>query len=202
MGVDAGEISLLTEAKDYLKARYNKPGNVYLGVVSRIDSLVTGAVVFARTSKAAARLSEQFREGTPQKTYWAIVQPPLKPANGRCEDWLLKDEPNHCMRIARQSEPGALAAQLNYQTIAQRPPHSVLEIELLTGRKHQIRLQLAQRGSPILGDGKYGSRQLFPTGIALHSRQLILEHPISHDRISFTAPLPASWQAWQSLLPQ
>ena len=200
MGADAGADSLLVRAKEYLKEKYQKPGNVYLGVVSRIDALVTGVVVFARTSKAAARLSEQFREGSPQKTYLALVHPPLKQASGRCENWMIKDEANHRMRIARPNEAGAQRAELSYQVLASDKTVSAFEVQLLTGRKHQIRVQLAALGSPILGDVKYGSNQTFPSGIALHAKQLTIEHPVQKQPLTFTAPLPASWKTWKNLV--
>lgn len=193
MGVAAEQPSLLAAAKQYIKERYQKPGNVYLGAMSRLDAPVTGIVLFARTSKAAARLTEQFRSRTVDKTYWAIVagEPP---AEASCEDWLRKDERHRRMHLARQGEPGAQQARLGFRRLIRLPRHWILEISLETGRKHQIRLQLGERGFPILGDRKYGSLAAFPSGIALHARRLAFRHPTRGVPVELTAPLPKSWR--------
>jgi 23S rRNA pseudouridine1911/1915/1917 synthase len=202
MGVSDDKPSLLSYAKDYIKRRYNKPGNVYLGVMSRLDALVTGVVLFARTSKAAARLTEQFRTHAVEKTYWAIVEGPLEPAVGSFTDYLGKDDPHHCMRIVGPGLPGAKLANLTYRKLSDvqgRAPTegwSLVEIELKTGRKHQIRLQFAHRGHPVIGDRKYGSRKSFPLGIALHARRLVVAHPVKGEPIVLEAPLPDAWYSW------
>jgi 23S rRNA pseudouridine1911/1915/1917 synthase len=203
MGVGESEPSLWRRARAYLKAKYNKPGNVYLGVVSRVDAAVTGAVVFARTSKAAARLSEQFREADVGKVYWALVERPPDPVRGACTDWLLKDEPRRRMMLVAPTVPGAQEARLTYRSLETLEPGTLgagtlgsatlVEVRLETGRKHQIRVQLAARGWHVLGDVKYGARTRFPRGIALHARRLVLEHPVRHDRVDIVAPLPAYW---------
>lgn len=195
-GVAEGTPSLVTEIKRYLKAKYNKPGNVYLGVVSRLDASTTGVVVLARTSKAAARLSEQFREGTVEKTYWALVAPPPDPPTAELTDWLKKDEKLQRMSVVRKYTIGAQRAQLSYTTLQSAAGISLLSIDLETGRKHQIRLQLANLGSAILGDRKYGSRRQFTEGIALHARELQIAHPISKKPLRFVAPLPASFRKY------
>ena len=196
MGVSDDEPSVLAHAKDYIKLRYKKPGNVYLGVVSRVDALVTGVILFARTSKAAARLNEQFRTRAVEKTYWAVVEGIIDPPTGNYSDYLGKDEEHHRMHIVGATLPGAKQAKLTYQTLTAIRGHSLLEIGLQTGRKHQIRLQLAHHGHPILGDRKYGSEQKFPQGIALHSRRLVFSHPVKGDRIILEAPLPDAWHRW------
>jgi 23S rRNA pseudouridine1911/1915/1917 synthase len=195
MGVAEGERSLLTVAKQYVRRKYNKPGNVYLGVVSRLDSMVTGVVVFARTSKAAARLTEQFRSGDVDKIYWAIVAGTPRPVAANCEDWLRKDEARHRMVVSRAGETAAKLARLKYRTLEELDETSFLEVQLETGRKHQIRVQLAHRGHPVLGDRKYGSRASFPRGIALHSQRLSLTHPVRQTRLDFLAPLPDAWKS-------
>lgn len=192
-GAAAGQASLLELARQYIKRKYHKPGNVYLGTVSRIDAVVSGVVVFARTSKAAARLSEQFRDHTVSKLYWAVVSG--QPAESEtCVDWLVKDESRHRMTVADAQTAGAQLARLHY--LRRRPLAGgwLLEIELETGRKHQIRVQLAGRGLPIIGDDKYGSRQAFDGGIALHSRRLELRHPTRPETMTLVAPLPPSWR--------
>ncbi len=196
MGAAAGEPSLLNLARQYIKTRYAKPGNVYLGVVSRLDEPVSGVVLLARTSKAAARLNEQFRGRTVEKTYWAIVEGMIQPAAGRWEDRLAKDEQRRRMRPVADTETGQ-EARLEYRRLKRLPAGSLIEIALHTGRKHQIRVQFASHGWPILGDRKYGAVRPFPSGIALHSRRLAFDHPISKQRIEIEAPLPAVWRRFE-----
>jgi 23S rRNA pseudouridine1911/1915/1917 synthase len=194
MGVSDDRPSLLTVAKDYVRQKYNKPGNVYLGIVSRLDAPVTGVVLLARTSKAASRLSQQFRERDVGKIYWAVVEGPIEPGEGRLVDFLRKDERHRKMHVTGSSTPDAQRAELTYRVLKTDSSHSLLEVRPLTGRKHQIRLQLAHAGLPIVGDRKYGSTRPFATGIALHSRRLVIEHPVSKMQLEIEAPLPASWQ--------
>jgi 23S rRNA pseudouridine1911/1915/1917 synthase len=194
MGVAAGEPSLLTLAKDYLKKKYTKPGNVYLGVVSRLDEPVSGVVVFARTSKAAARLSEQFRSRSVEKIYWGVVEGRLEPPSGEWIDVVAKDETARRMRRVSAAAPEAREARLRYRRLKVLPAASLVEFELETGRKHQIRLQCSLHGHPILGDRKYGSTRPFPDGIALHARRLAFDHPITKARIELEASLPRSWR--------
>jgi len=200
MGVAPQRPSLLTLAKDYLKCRYGKPGNVYLGVVSRLDAPVTGVVLFARTSKAARRLTEQFRSGQVQKLYWAVVEGEVRPAQGQCLDWLVHDERHRRVHVVQGGRPGAQEARLNFRRLRTALGLSVLEIELHTGRKHQIRVQLAHRGFPVVGDRKYGSRRAFPAGIALHARRLVVVHPVRYEPVEFIAPLPPSWSSLGTLV--
>ena len=191
-GVVEGAASVVTAAKAYLKAKYQKPGNVYLGVVSRLDASVSGVLVIARTSKAAARLSDQFRERTAKKVYWAIVAEPPNPPAGERTDWLKKDEKHQKMAVVSRHTIGAQRASLAYRTVSKKSQAALVEIDLHTGRKHQIRVQLSHLGCPILGDHKYGSRRKLPGGIALHAHSLEIVHPVSKELLRFTAPLPAT----------
>lgn len=197
MGTAAGTKSMFTLAKEYLKWKYQKPGNVYLGVVSRLDSLVSGVLIFARTSKAAARLSEQFRDHKTQKTYWAIVEGTPDPKQGELVHWMSKDETRQKMVARSKKSPDSQEARLKYQTVRELPEGTLLEVELLTGRKHQIRVQLASTGHPILGDRKYGSETAFPAGIALHARILTIEHPTLKKPVTLNARLPKVWGKWK-----
>ena len=193
-GAAPGRVSVLDLARAYLKQKYDKPGNVYLGIVSRLDASSTGVLVLARTSKAAGRLAEQFRSGRVEKTYWAVVQGHPQPANGECVDWIMKDELRHRMIVTQPSHRLARQARLTYRTRVTLKRKTLLEIALQTGRKHQIRVQLAHRGHPILGDTKYGATTGFPAGIALHARRLVIEHPVRREPLVIEAPSPASWR--------
>ncbi len=198
MGVAEDEPSLLTLAKDYIRRKHAKPGNVYLGIVSRLDAPVTGVVLMARTSKAAARLTALFRERDVEKIYLALVEGRVDPAAGQLTHYLRKDERHRRMHVTGATMAGAQRAELEYRAI--KPSQHVaagtlLEIRLLTGRKHQIRVQLSDAGWPVVGDRKYGSTRKFPHGIALHSRRLTIEHPVRKTSLTVEAPLPASWSA-------
>ena len=196
MGVEAAKPSLLKAAKAYIGEKYQKPGKVYLGIVSRLDAPVTGIVIIARTSKAAGRLSEQFRDGNVDKSYLAIVDPgPVgNEENVECIHWIKKHERHRKVLVVGPTTPGAQEARLRYSVVGAQEDRRLLRIELLTGRKHQIRVQLAERGYPILGDRKYGSEESFPTGIALHAAELELEHPVRREPIRFECPTPKYWQ--------
>jgi 23S rRNA pseudouridine1911/1915/1917 synthase len=196
MGTPGDRPTLLSVAKEYVKDRYNKPGNVYLGVVSRLDAPVTGVVLLARTSKAAARLTEQFRTRAIEKSYWALVEGVVEPAAANLVDWLAQDERHRRMHVVGPTMPGAKEARLSYRRLSQVSGGSLLAVTLETGRKHQIRLQLAEHGHPIIGDLKYGSRRRFPSGIALHARWLAVSHPTTGERIEFEAPLPEAWRTF------
>jgi 23S rRNA pseudouridine1911/1915/1917 synthase len=196
MGVAAGKPSLLSLAKQYVKRRYRKPGNVYLGVVSRIDEPVSGVVLFARTSKAAARLSEQFRSRSVEKVYWAVIEGRPEPLSGEWADFMVKDEKQRRMVRTSPGAAGAQEARLAYRVVQPAADDWLIEIQPETGRKHQIRLQLSAHGYPILGDRKYGSRRSFPEGIALHARRLAFDHPVSKERMELTVPAPETWRRW------
>lgn len=190
--------------KDYLKEKYQKPGNVFLGVVHRLDKPVTGVLMFARTSKAAARLSEQFRENIIEKVYWAVVELEARvsergqkkelPLFGTLQDWLRKDEDEGRVVVTAANELGSQLAVLHYQTKATHNGLALLELRPQTGRKHQLRVQLAHHGSPIYGDAKYGSSHAFANGIGLHARALTFLHPIRLEPITLTAEIPRTWR--------
>lgn len=181
------------QLKEYLKKKYNKPGNVFLGVVHRLDKPVSGVLLFARTSKAAARLSEQFRTGTVQKTYWAIVTGEVHPPSGQLRHWLRKNESLRQVELVKEGSAGAVRAELTYSSLASRHGRTWLELRPRTGRRHQLRVQLAALGHPIIGDKLYGSRQPFQRALALHARSLQFEHPIRHEPLTLTAKLPPTW---------
>ncbi len=196
MGTPPGKQTLLSLAREYVKRRYDKPGNVYLGVMSRLDAPTTGVVLLARTSKAARRLTEQFRSRSVEKLYWALVEGHIQPKRGNCEDWVGQDERHRRMHIVGPTIPGAKQARLAYRRLQVIAEDSLLEVELETGRKHQIRLQLSDRGYPILGDRKYGSVRRWPLGIALHARRLVVQHPVRDERLELLAPLPDVWRSF------
>lgn len=197
MGVSTGETSLVTIAKHYLKKKYDKPGNVYLGVVSRLDSFVSGVTVLARTSKAAARLNDQFRQSLVEKTYWAIVPDNLPAEEGRLIDRLVKDDARRRMITVESNDnryEKGKEARLHYRVIGKQGDQCLLQINLETGRKHQIRVQLEAIGCPIVGDRKYNSPVRFRPGIALHSRRLKIIHPTLKKEMTFTSAPGDSWQ--------
>ena len=204
-GVPPGIPTLEAQAKDYLKTRYGKAGNVYLGIPHRLDRPVSGVVLFARSSKAARRLAEQFRERTVRKVYLALVEADarggLPPAEGVWEDWLLKVKEESRTEIVTPQTPGARQALLRFHRLEARADAALLEIEPETGRMHQIRVQASARGWPILGDAAYGSKRPFGPPvelardrvIALHAGSLTFLHPIRYEPLTVTAPLPAAW---------
>jgi 23S rRNA pseudouridine1911/1915/1917 synthase len=198
---DGNDQTIDQVAKLYLKEKYNKPGQVYLGIVHRLDKLTSGVLLFARTSKAAARLSEQFREGAVEKRYWAVTSTtPTDPTkwvwqtSGALDDWLWHDDEANRVRVVSQDTAGAKSARLLYEVKSQSTEMQRLELTPHTGRKHQIRVQLSSRGYPVLGDGKYGSLQTFGNFIALHARSLTVLHPITHEPIALTAEVPRNWK--------
>jgi 23S rRNA pseudouridine1911/1915/1917 synthase len=200
-GAPAGQPSLVTLAKQYVKHKYAKPGNVYLGVVSRLDTPVSGVVILARTSKAAKRLNEQFGSRTVRKVYWAVVEGTPKPAEAECTDWIWHDERHRRMQIVKNPIPGAQESKLFYRRLQATGGGWLVEVELLTGRKHQIRVQLACRGWPIVGDRQYGSLCKFAAGIALHARQLEIAHPVKGGVLKLVSQVPNSWSVFGDLKP-
>lgn len=199
-GDKTGDTPLSDFVKDWLKEKYNKPGNVYLGVVHRLDRPVSGVVLFAKTSKALPRLNKMFAEHNKvNKTYWAIVQNRPQEPQGTLTHWLTRQEKNNTARAYDREVPGSKKAVLDYELIASGDRYHLLEIHLHTGRHHQIRCQLAKIGCPIKGDLKYGAPRSNPDGsISLHARTLTLEHPVNHEIISVTAPVPDD-KLWQAL---
>lgn len=201
-GVPPGIPTLEAMVKSYLKTRYNKAGNVYLGIPHRLDRPVSGVVLFARSSKAAARLAEQFRERQVRKIYWALVEGDVQPEEGTWDDWLLKVQDEAVARVVSADTPGAREARLRYRVLERPSGCSLLEIEPETGRMHQIRVQAAARGWPVRGDVLYGAKMPFGTlaelprdrVIALHARSLTFLHPIRYEPVTVTAELPEDWR--------
>ena len=181
----SGESALEDQIKAFVKRRDAKPGDVFLGVVHRIDRPVSGAVLFAKTSKALTRLNEMIREGRIRKVYWALTERTPDPESGELRHYC--DGP----------KPGAKEARLRYETLGAGTNYTLVEVELLTGRHHQIRAQLSKIGCPIRGDLKYGARRSLPGGgISLHSRRAEFEHPVRREPVSVTAPAPADDNLW------
>ena len=199
--------SLEALVRAYLKEKYHKPGNVYLGVPHRIDRPVSGVVLFARQTTSARRLAEQFRDRQVRKLYWALVELPetgeLPPPQGTWEDWLIKVPGLARAERVEPGTPGAKQARLHFRRIESFPQAALLEIELETGRMHQVRVQAGSRGWPVLADEPYGGRLPFgpaqagpdPRAIGLHARTLIFLHPIRYEPVTVTAALPPAWQA-------
>lgn len=200
-GDKTGDEPLSETIKKYIKEKYNKPGDVYLGVTHRLDRPVSGVVLFARTSKALARLNEMFKTQQVKKTYWAIVK--NKPANpeGRLEHYLVRNEKQNKSYAHDKIVPNAKKAALKYKLIGQSDTFFLLEIELETGRHHQIRCQLAKMGCPIKGDLKYGFPRSNPNGgISLHARSVEFIHPVSKEQVSITAPVPEDEKLWEVII--
>lgn len=188
---DTGDLDLLSIWREFIRIRYSKPGNVFLGLVHRLDRPVSGLVVFARTSKAASRLSDQLRAQTIEKKYLALVEgrPEL---TGILEDHLLKK--GRRVKISRPDKKGAKKARLTYRTLAESGGRSLVEISLETGRSHQIRVQFASRGFPLVGDLKYGATSEFDgKNLALHAFSLSFDHPTRRERVQFYSALPPVW---------
>ena len=196
MGAAPGQPTAFELAVNDIRHRFQKPGRVFLGVVSRLDAMVTGVLVFARTSKASARLSEQFRLHQTEKKYLALVAPPPTTPAATLENWLRHNDAAKKVEVTAPHAPESREARLQYQLLTTCQQTALLRINLLTGRKHQIRVQLAAARHPILGDARYGSRHSFPCGIALHSESLTLQHPTTRQTLHFHAPLPDSWPPW------
>ncbi len=182
--------------KQYLRAKFDKPGNVFLGIVHRLDKPVSGVLLYARTSKAAARLSEQFREGTVEKVYWAVVEGDLARDAGTLEDWLRIDREAAAKRVevVAPHTAGARQALLHYQRRGRHGGLSLLEVRPQTGRTHQLRVQLAHHGHPIYGDARYGSVHTFGRAIGLHARSLTFLHPVRYEPVTLTAEVPREWR--------
>ena len=197
-GDKTGDIPLSETVAAYLKEKYSKPGNVFVGVPHRLDRPVSGVVVLAKTSKALARLNEMFRVGSVDKRYLAIVKNKPKESEGRLENWLVRNEKQNRSYAYDHEVPNSKQAVLNYRLVASSVNYHLIEVELLTGRHHQIRCQLAKMGCPIKGDLKYGAEHSNPDGsISLHAFHVIFEHPVSHEMIDVKAPLPQD-SLWQS----
>lgn len=199
-GDKTGDTPLSETVKAYIKEKYHKPGEVFLGVTHRLDRPTSGVVLFARTSKALARLNEMFKSHEQiKKTYWAIVQGAPKQSEARLENWLVKNESQNKSYITKPHAKDAKQAILNYKTLVRGENYTLLEVDLETGRHHQIRCQLAAIGCPIKGDLKYGAKRSNPDGgICLHARQIAFIHPVTKEPICITAPTPED-SLWQQL---
>lgn len=198
-GDKTGDVPLSETVKQYIKDKYQKPGAVFLGVTHRLDRPVSGLVVFARTSKALTRLNNMFRNGEVHKTYWAIVQSPPHSQEGTLRHWLVRNERQNKSYAHDHEVPDSKEAVLKYRLMGQSERYWLLEVNLLTGRHHQIRCQLAAMGSPIKGDLKYGARRSNPDGsISLLARRIEFVHPVSKESIVVESPLPAD-RLWQSI---
>ncbi|MDE6002214.1 MAG: RluA family pseudouridine synthase [Prevotella sp.] len=198
-GDKTGDVPLSETVKQYIKDKYQKPGAVFLGVTHRLDRPVSGLVVFARTSKALTRLNNMFRNGDVHKTYWAIVQNPPQSQEGTLRHWLVRNERQNKSYAYDHEVPNSKEAVLKYRLVWQTERYWLLEVNLLTGRHHQIRCQLAAMGCPIKGDLKYGARRSNPDGsISLLARRIEFVHPVSKESIVVESPLPAD-RLWQSI---
>lgn len=196
-GDKTGDEPLSETVKRYIKEKYGKPGEVFLGVVHRLDRPVSGLVVFARTSKALTRLNKMFAEGDVHKTYWAITKNTPKEPEGTLTHWIVRNEQQNKSYAYDKEKPHAKKAILHYRVIGHSDNYSLIEVRLLTGRHHQIRCQLAAMGCPIKGDLKYGAPRSNPDGsISLLSRRMEFVHPVSKENICVEAPLPDDplWQ--------
>jgi len=224
-GDKTGDMPLSEMVKAYIKEKYDKPGEVFLGVTHRLDRPTSGVVLFARTSKALTRLNEMLKEKSSysvsglatkrsnnetvvqrrglKKTYWAIVQGAPKEPEARLDNWLVRNEGKNKTFISKQGAKDAKRALLNYKTLVRGENYSLLEVELETGRHHQIRCQLAAIGCPVKGDLKYGAKRSNPDGgICLHARKIEFIHPVSKQNICITAPVPEDslWQQFAALV--
>jgi 23S rRNA pseudouridine1911/1915/1917 synthase len=197
-GDKTGDKSLCDAMKSFLKEKYAKPGNVFVGLPHRLDRPVSGVVVFAKTSKALERLNTMFRDGAVKKIYWAITKGCPNPGEGEINSWILRNEKMNKSFSYPKEVKGSKHALLYYRHIAASQNYNLIEVELKTGRHHQIRCQLSSIGCPIKGDLKYGAKRSNPDGsISLHARYIEFIHPVSKEVIKVTAPLPQD-KLWQS----
>ena len=192
-GDKTGDECLAESYKAFIAQRDSKPGQVFMGIPHRLDRPVSGICILAKTSKALGRLGEMFKSSGVHKTYWALCCQKPEPAEGLLEDWLIKNEPKNKSYITTE-RPGAKLARLKYRYLRSTESYHLVEVELLTGRHHQIRCQLSHLGCPIKGDLKYGAPRTNPDGgICLHAHEIRFEHPVKHTEISVVAPVPDSW---------
>jgi len=197
-GDSSGDEPLSDKVKEYIKQKYNKPGDVYLGIAHRLDRPVTGIVLFARTTKALTRLNKMFQDREVKKTYWAIVQELPEEDEATLRHFMLKDSEKNKSYAFPKMRKGAKEAVLSYKMISSSSRYHLLEIDLQTGRHHQIRAQLAKIGCPIRGDLKYGSPRSNPDGgISLHARSLQFIHPVKQEPVRIIAPVPDGDNLWR-----
>ena len=196
MGVRPPRASALEMARGYIKEKYQKPGNVYLGVVSRLDAPATGILVFARTSKAAARLTAQYRNREVTKIYHILIEGAMEQPQGILEDFVRKDERHRRMHVVPAETEDSRRAELSYRVLESLGRFQRVEVQLETGRKHQIRLQFSSRGYPVIGDRKYGGQTSLHKGIALHAQRLTLLHPVRREWLTWKVEVPHAWQKY------
>ncbi|MCC8018788.1 MAG: RNA pseudouridine synthase [Rikenellaceae bacterium] len=193
-----GTTALEDEIKEFIRKRDSKPGEVFLGVVHRIDRPVSGAVLFAKSSKALVRLNEMIKRREVKKVYWALVEELPEPLEGELRHYIIKDPATNRSRALSKERPGAKEAVLTYRHAGSSANYHLLEVDLKTGRHHQIRAQLSRIGSPIRGDLKYGAKRSMPGGgISLHSRKISFIHPVRKELIEVTAPVPTDDNLWK-----
>lgn len=192
---ESGDKDMLTMVKEYIKEKYNKPGNVYVGLVHRLDRPTGGVMVFAKTSKAAARLSEQFKNKEAEKTYFAVVTGNLKNKQTKLVNYLMKDEKNNMVKVVPMSTTGAKRAELDYTELEEKDGFHLLKVKLGTGRGHQIRVQLATIGNPIYGDQKYG-KDMPKANLNLFAVELKFRHPTTGNIMDFRAYPPENLKCW------
>lgn len=193
----SGESALEDQIKAFIKVRDRKPGAVFLGVVHRIDRPVSGAVLFAKTSKALTRLNEMIREGQIKKCYWALTEATPNPEQGELQHYIVRDGRTNRSRAYDTPKPNAKLARLRYEVLGASAHYTLVEVALLTGRHHQIRCQLSKIGCPIRGDLKYGAKRSLPGGgISLHSRSVAFQHPVRQEPVLVMAPVPAGDNLW------
>lgn len=203
-GDSTGDVPLVDLCKDYVKHKHNKPGAVFLGVVHRLDRPVSGVVVLARTSKSLERMNALFREKETKKTYWALVRNKPKKESDTLVHWLLKDEKKNKTTAFNRETTGALRSELSYRVVGQSAGLWLLEVNPVTGRPHQIRVQLASMNCMIKGDVKYGDEMANDDGsICLHARKLEFIHPVKKEALAVEAPLPdsSSWKNFLTFIP-
>ena len=201
-GDKTGDTPLSETVKQYLKEKYSKPGNVFIGVTHRLDRPVSGLVVFAKTGKALSRLNEMFKNSEVKKTYWAVVKNLPREEEGELVNYLVRNEKQNKSYAYDTEVPGSKKAILRYRIIGRSQNYYLLEVDLKTGRHHQIRCQLAKMGSPIKGDLKYGSPRSNPDGsICLHARSIRFVHPVSKELIEVEAPVPPGnlWNGFETI---
>ncbi len=207
-GPSDGVPNLEAMVKAYIKAKYHKPGNVYLGIPHRLDRPVTGVVLFARNTKAARRIAVQFQQHQVRKVYWAMLEGELSESSGVWEHSLIKLADEARGMVVPEGTPGAKPARTEWTVLQRWPHHTLVELRPRTGRMHQLRLQTAYVGHPIVGDHLYGATRSFGRSdvaehertISLHARSLTFEHPTKHEPVELIAPLPESWQGWSLLV--
>ncbi|MFM9961087.1 MAG: RluA family pseudouridine synthase [Planctomycetaceae bacterium] len=201
MGDRTEDQSLVDLAREYLRRKYDKPGKVFVGVVHRLDRPVSGVLLLARTSKSASRLSEQFRKHSVRKVYHCVVEGRPPQREGELLDWLAKDESSNVSRVVRPGTGDGKESRLRYRCLQSASGLNLLEIELQTGRSHQIRVQLASRGMPICGDAKYGAKTKLDGWLALHAASLTFEHPTQREPLTVVAQHPTNWKRFGLINP-